>query len=174
MLKFVDVLSILLLACIIAGCNRDPYVPLPPPPAPSSLDAMTSIDIHSSFKPASASCNIEMIDGRLFSGHPIKLENENVMTIGWLVPEISHKEAESAELRFINNAEDIGWRVGIHHWVPNDGVLKAMGARETFNDGFAQYIDTKHLASGSYHLSLLFRSEGVDYLCDKGSTVIVP
>ena len=165
-----------LLAATVAmliGCSKEPYVALPPLLSSNLAKPVAPAEMRRTRQNAGASCNIESIDRAAFADQPLPVPKGDILVNGWLLPEISHKAVLRAGLRFLNEAGTAGWQASISRWVSREDVLTAMNAPDGGDTGFGEYVDTRAIPPGSYHLLIVFDDRGIGYLCDKNRKVVV-
>lgn len=170
-------IAILISGCGSSGKPADQSGVKPPASSASSdahaaipgtgLQPLTAEELNAPQIATAVSCNIEGLGNAPFATAPLDLTTPATTISGWVLSEASRKSGTPAQLRFVNEAGNGGWKVPIGSWIPRPDVISTMHGVDSGNVGFMQKVDLGSLPRGQYHVVVTFQDAGKSYSCDK-------
>lgn len=178
---------ILLSACKQSAPSQEPAVEVAAPAeeAPSPVDAqpasagadtlrkLSEAEVTEALSP-STFCNVEFLDGQLFSGQDLKAGGGVEATVsGWVGDEVTKGLPTNPMLRF-EKADDKTqvWEVPLNLGLKREDVAAALSSPGVVDAGFSRKFQTSELGAGRYHVLLTYQATGKWYGCDSGRYAI--
>jgi hypothetical protein len=128
---------------------------------------MATDELNAPLIATAVSCNIEGLGNAPFATAPLNPTTPVTTISGWVLSEASRKSGVPAQLRFVNEAGNDGWKMPIDGWIPRPDVITTMHGVDSGNVGFMQKVDLGTLPRGQYHVIVTFQDAGKSYSCDK-------
>jgi len=115
------------------------------------------------------SCNVEEIDGIPYI-KPYEISRaENIVVSGWLLDTETRSVPREARLYVIADKGKGAWSAPLKLDLQRSDVASLNGGLAAYqHSGFSVDVDIKRLASGAYHLLLVYGQSGHGYVCDNG------
>jgi len=118
-------------------------------------------------------CNLETINGRLWPAEAPKVTaSEEVVLEGWAVDPRAHNVPLHLRLRFVTGA-DGPVDVPVRHRTLRPDLMAVWKTDAYLIAGFTVTVPPQTLGSGIWRVSLVYRADAKEFLCDNGRTLDV-
>lgn len=171
-------------AVMLAGCQQTTPAPVSTPeakvethevpdavseaPVVAGLRKLDAAEVLEPLAPSSF-CNLDYLDGQLFSGQDLGATSDVAKISGWLGDEITRALPVNPMLRFeAANDKTQVWEFPVTLGLKREDVVKSISAPGLLDAGFSQEFPLSELPAGRYHLFLSYVSSGKRHGCDVG------
>jgi hypothetical protein len=124
----------------------------------------------------SQDCNIEGVDGILFTGDQLVISKSTKHEItGWLINPLEKTLGNNLKLVIagVGNTPDV-WTSEVATRIDRAGVAETRAyAPELANSGFSFSVDMNAVATGEYHVFVMLANGGSVAMCDPGRQIKV-
>jgi hypothetical protein len=136
-----------------------------------SAAVMTPVLLASSDKSIDSGghCNIERIDGGLFTGSASHARTLPIEFSGWVVDPATKSVPTDVGIRIELNTNQQVWIVPLTAGINRPDVLATLGNDQGYlRSGFSVRINPIGLPDGDYRILIQYRSGGSPHVCDNG------
>lgn len=114
-------------------------------------------------------CNIERMDGVLFSAQARHVSGAGFELSGWVVDQGKKTVPASANVWLEKMGDSRIWAVPLALTVDRPDVMRNQGGTPAYlRSGFSAKIDASNLPAGEYHLLIQYPEDGHAFVCDNG------
>lgn len=114
-------------------------------------------------------CNIERIDGDIFSGNARRSRALPIELTGWIVDPLTKSVPSAAEIRIEQITTQNVWVFPLLTNINRPDVAAGQGEHPGYlTSGFSINLDTAGLPDGNYRLAIQYQSGGKVKICDNG------
>jgi hypothetical protein len=173
--------SLLLAACNDNSSPTADFSPTPgsaPAPATPRLgNRPTELSLEERRMPLTAAreCNLERVNGAIFSGTPVTVaRSASVVLSGWVVDAEHTNVPATLAVRLVGNTDNRAWKAEAHTGGHREDVKTLLGGNAAYaSPGFSVTIDPSALPPGTYRAYVVFDGGSGARSCDNGRAVTI-
>lgn len=119
-------------------------------------------------------CNIEFLDGQLFTDQDLRASGGEEATVsGWVGDEVTKGLPTNPMLRFEKAGNKMQvWEVPLSLGLKREDVAAAHSSPGVVDAGFSRKFPVSKLGADRYHVLLTYQASGKRYGCDSGRYAI--
>ena len=118
-------------------------------------------------------CNLERIDGQLFSALPVEVAKSDSVTLsGWIASTEAKSVPGILQIRLVNVTDNRAWAIAGDTGQSRDDVRKLLGGDGAYaGAGFSLKLDASSIPEGTYRLFTVFEEGDSLKSCDNGRSI---
>lgn len=118
-------------------------------------------------------CNLERIDGRLFSATPIDVtKSDAIILSGWIASAETQDVPPEVSIRLVSITDNRAWSVSGKTGDSREDVRTLLGGDAAYaGAGFSVVLDPASMPADTYRLFAVFSAGGSLKSCDNGRSI---